>query len=451
MHTFLVLGAGRSAYALIRYLLDRASEEQWIVIVADRELDLINAHFPDHPALQKRTFNVLEEEQREAVVQQADTVISMLPARFHPLVAKASLKLHKHLLTASYISEEMKALEEEAKEKGLVFLNEMGLDPGIDHLSAMKVIDELKREGATITAFESYTGGLVAPQYDNNPWNYKFTWNPRNVVLAGQGTAKYISNGKYKYLPYHRLFEEAREFTIEGYGQFEGYPNRDSLQYREVYGLQDIPTMLRGTFRRKGYCHSWNHFVQLGLTEDTYTMEGTEEMTYREYVNSFLPYSTERPVEKKLAKELGLPENGEEMEKIAWLGLFENTPIGLSNASPAQILQHCLERKWKLEPEDKDMIVMLHRFEYSLPNGEERVRTSSMIILGEDSRNTGMAQGVGLPLALGAKLLAQGKVTQRGVLYPTSPEIYEPVLAELKELGMQFHEEDHALGIEKIA
>lgn len=448
MHTFLVLGAGRSAYSLIHYLLDRAEATQWQVIVADRALETLNSHFLDHPYLQKQAFNVLEEEQRAAMVGKADIVISMLPARFHPLVAKTCLALRKHLLTASYVSKEMEEMAAEAKDKGLIFLNEIGLDPGIDHLSAMQVIDKLKSKGAEITSFESYTGGLVAPEYDTNPWNYKFTWNPRNVVLAGQGVAKYIAKGQYKYVPYHRLFSHTRTFSIKGYGSFEGYPNRDSLQYRDIYGLSGIPTMLRGTFRKEGYCHSWNHFVKLGLTDDTYEMEGTEQMTYRDFLNSFLPYSPAQRVEEKLAQFLGIEEHHPEIEKIAWLGLFSDTKIGLPNATPAQILQQCLENKWTLAKEDKDMIVMLHQFGYKI-NGERRMRTASMVIMGEDSRNTGMAQGVGLPLAIAARLLAEGKIEGRGVLYPTTPDLYNPILEELQHLGIDFEEEDFPMELEE--
>ncbi len=297
MSTIVVLGAGRSAYSLIQYLLQHAAEHQWHVTIADQSVEFLNQNFEVHPHLTKVAFNVLDESQRQEIVSQATVIISMLPASFHPLVAQTCLSEGKHLLTASYVSKEMKAMQEEVTAKGLLFLNEMGLDPGIDHLSAMKIIDELKAKGVSFSSFKSYTGGLVAPESDNNPWNYKFTWNPRNVVLAGQGVAKYIEKGQYKYLPYHRLFKQTNTYEIPEYGSFEGYPNRDSLQYRGIYGLSEIPTMLRGTFRRAGYCKSWDHFVQLGLTDDSYTIGNSSKLTYRSFINTFLPYSATMDLE----------------------------------------------------------------------------------------------------------------------------------------------------------
>jgi saccharopine dehydrogenase-like NADP-dependent oxidoreductase len=439
MKKVLVLGAGRSAYCLIHYLIEHAATYNWTVLVGDADLPALHRRFPDHARLEKFRFDVAELHHIEGTVAKADLVISMLPARFHPLVAKPCLRQGKHLLTASYISDDMKAMHEEAKKMGLIFLNEMGLDPGIDHLSALKIINELKEKGATITLFKSYTGGLIAPESDNNPWNYKFTWNPRNVVLAGQGTAQYIGDGAYKYIPYHQLFSRTEQINIEGYGAFEGYPNRDSLKYREVYGLNNIPTMLRGTLRRKGFCKSWNHFVQLGMTDDTYAMEGSESMTYKEFVNSFLPEGGSGSVEERLATFIGDRAGGEEMQKIAWLGLFSDEAIGLHNASPAQVLQQVLERKWVLEPHDKDMTVMQHVFEYTL-GGQRYELTSSMVIIGEDGNSTAMAKGVGYPLAIAAKMILTGRFAQAGVLYPMMPALYEPVLAELEQMGVRFTE-----------
>lgn len=444
MKSILILGAGRSAYSLINYLTDAATENDWQIVVGDKDLPALQQRFPDHPRLAKIAVDIMDKAACEKEISKASIVISMLPPRFHPLVANPCLQHGKHLLTASYVSPEMKALHEEAKEKGLVFLNEIGLDPGIDHLSAKKIIDELHEKGAKITLFKSFTGGLIAPESDNNPWNYKFTWNPRNVVLAGQGVAQFIRNDVYKYVPYHLLFQRTDDLFIEGYGEFEGYPNRNSLAYREIYDLHKIPTMLRGTLRRKGFCKSWNHFVQLGLTDDTYTMEGSEDMTYRDFINAFLPYSPSTPVEEKLAAFLGEAQDGEEMQKIAWLGLFDHTPIGMPNATPAEILQKVLEEKWKLDTTDKDMIVMQHIFEYEL-KGERHQLNSSLVVIGDDTNNTAMAKGVGLPLAIAATLVLQDKIKQKGVLCPIYPEIYEPILEKLEEMGIQFKESEEVL------
>lgn len=440
MKNILLLGAGRSSYHLIQYLLQQASTEHWHVTVGDFDAKLAEEKVGNNPHGTAIQFDIQNTELAEHHISKADVVISLLPPFLHLKAAKACLKFGKHLLTASYVSPELKALEEEVKAKGLLFLNEIGLDPGIDHLSAMQIIDRLKAEEAKIVAFRSYTGGLIAPEHDNNPWNYKFTWNPRNVVLAGQGTAKYLINGQYKYVPYHRLFTHLEQIDVENFGEFEGYPNRDSLSYREVYGIANIPTLLRGTLRRKGFCSAWNAFVQLGMTDDSYAIENSEMMSYREFTNSFLQYSKVYLVEEKLANLLGVATDDVLMKKIAWLGLLGHEKIGLKRATPAQILQHLLERKWKLEEGDKDMIVMQHIFEYETAQGEQRTLTSSLVVIGEDTQATAMSKTVGLPLGIAAKLLLQGKIDLKGVIIPVQPQIYEPVLQELEGLGVKFWE-----------
>jgi len=286
--------------------------------------------------------------------------------------------------------------------------------------------------------FESFTGGLVAPENDNNPWNYKFTWNPRNVVLAGQGQAvKFIQEGQYKYIPYQKLFRRTEIIEIEGYGRFEGYANRDSLRYRSIYGLEDIKTIYRGTLRRVGFCRAWDVFVQLGATDDSYIMEGSETMTHRQFINSFLAYNLHDSVEIKLMQYLHIDQDSELMEKLKWLGIFDNTIIGLKNATPAQILQNILEKKWSLDEGDKDMIVMWHKFNYEL-DGKKHQRESSLVVLGDDSHHTAMAKTVGLPLAIATRLILEGKINLKGVIIPIHKQIYEPVLNELKQYGINF-------------
>ncbi len=443
MKKILLIGAGRSSYSLIQYLLNHAIQEDWELTVGDVNLGLAEEKVKNHFQGKAIQFDINHAEAAEREIAEAEVVISLLPPFLHYKVAQSCLKFNKHLLTASYVSSEIKAMDSEAKSKGLLFLNEIGLDPGIDHLSAMQIIDKLKAEESKIIAFRSYTGGLVAPEHDNNPWHYKFTWNPRNVVLAGQGTAKYIINGQYKYVPYHRLFSHLEEISIKGYGQFEGYPNRDSLTYREVYGITHIPTLIRGTLRKKGFCQSWNVFVQLGMTDDSYVMENSESMTYREFTNSFLQYSKTYLVEEKLAMLLGINPTDELIKKIEWLGLLGHERIGLPRATPAQILQHLLEKKWKLEAGDKDMIVMQHIFEYETLQGEKRKLLSSLVVKGDNEQATAMAKTVGLPLGIATKLLLQGKLTGlSGVQIPVQREIYAPVLEELALFGIQFFEEE---------
>ncbi len=440
MKNVLVIGAGRSSSSLIRYLLNQSVTDKFQVIVADMSLEMAKQKIAGHLNGEPIAFDVFNKDEREELIQKSDVIISMLPARFHHHVAEDCVRFKKHMVTASYVSKEIAALDEKAKEAGVLLLNEIGLDPGIDHMSAMHIIDRIHAKGGKLTAFKSFTGGLIAPESDNNPWNYKFTWNPRNVVLAGQGVAQFIRNNLYKYIPYHKLFDRTEPVNVLEYGEFEGYPNRDSLSYREVYGLEKIPTLFRGTLRRPGYSKAWNVFVQLGVTDDSYEIEDSEEMTYREFFNSFLRYDLTRTVEEKLAEYMGISEDSEIMNKLKWLGVFDDKKIGLKKATPAQILQQLLEEKWSLGPTDKDMIVMQHQFVYEL-DGNKHELHSSMGIIGHDQTYTAMAETVGLPVGIATKLILSGAITATGVKRPVEKNIYEPVLKELEENGIQFTEE----------
>ena len=440
MKKILVIGAGRSAVTLIKYLLDNSSANNWQVTVADFSIEFAEQAVGNHNNGKATFFNVTDEKQRESEIENADIVISMLPASLHITVAKDCVRLGKNLVTASYVSPEIAELDEAAKQAGILLLNEIGLDPGIDHMSAMQVIDEIKENGGELTSFKSFCGGLVHPDYDNNPWNYKFTWNPRNVVLAGQGTAQYIENGDYKYIPYTSLFERTEYMEVLDAGEFEGYANRDSLSYRKSYGLDDIPTLFRGTLRRKGYSEAWNVFVQLGMTDDTYKLENSASITNREFINMFLPFNDALTVEEKLCKQFSLTTDSVIFQKIAWLSTFSENKVGIENASPAQILQKICEEKWTLGSEDKDMIVMQHQFEY-VQNGEQKKLNSSLLVFGDDPRYTSMAKTVGLPVAIATKLILSGAIKSTGVKIPTTKDIYVPVLKELEENGINFVEE----------
>jgi len=444
MKKILILGAGLSSSSLIKYLLDNSAEHNWKVRVGDMSLEIAKSKINKHENGEAIEFNVFNEQQRIEEIQNADVVISMLPARFHHLVAERCVEFGKHMVTASYVSKEVQALNKQAIEKDLLLLNEIGVDPGIDHMSAMKVIDEIREKGGKLLAFKSSTGGLVAPEFDNNPWNYKFTWNPRNVVVAGQSVAQYIDHGKYKFVPYNQLFKRTEKMSILDVGEFEMYPNRDSLSYRETYGLEDIPTLLRGTLRRPGYCDGWNVFVQIGATDDTYSIEDSENLTYREFINSFLPYNIENSVEQKICDFVGIKMESETMSRLKWLGIFDETKIGLKNATPAQILQKLLEEKWALGAEDKDMIAMQHQFDYKL-NGKTKRITSSLVVRGQDQVHTAMAITVGTPVAIATKLLLTGVIKQKGVIVPIMKDVYEPVLKELESFGIKFIEEEFDL------
>ncbi len=442
MTKILIIGAGRSASSLIDYLLKKSLEENYQIVVADISLELAQAKVKNHINGLGIEFDINNSEQREKEIQQADIVISMLPAHMHISVAKDCIRFKKNMVTASYVSEEMKALNNQAKQAGILLLNEIGVDPGIDHMSAMKIIDEIRDKGGKVTAFESFTGGLLAPESEkDNPWKYKLSWNPRNIVLAGQGIVKFIQENKYKYIPYNKVFRRTEIVEIKGYGKFEGYANRDSLKYREVYGLEDVKTIYRGTFRRPGFCKAWDTFVQLGATDDTYTIEGSENMTYREFINSFLAFHESDSVELKLMHYMKLEQDDVEvLDKLEWLDIYKDIKIGLKNATPAQILQQILERKWTLQPQDKDMIVMWHKFNFEL-NGEERLVESSMVVTGEDRVNTAMSKTVGLPVAIATKMILNGTISLTGVQIPVNKNIYLPVLKELEEFGVNFNEQ----------
>ncbi|HBX53151.1 MAG: saccharopine dehydrogenase [Bacteroidetes bacterium RIFOXYA12_FULL_35_11] len=444
MKNILILGAGLSASTMIKYLLDHSTEYNWKITVGDVSAETAQKKVAGHPNGTAIKFDIKDESLKTEQIKKADVVISFLPAFMHPIVAKTCVELGKHMVTASYVSKEMKALDAEAKQKGVALLNELGVDPGIDHMSAMQVIHKIKAMGGKMIGFMSNTGGLVAPEYDNNPWNYKFTWNPRNVVLAGQSVAQYKEQGQYKFIPYHKLFTRATKFSVLHLGEFEMYPNRDSLSYREIYGLEDIPSILRGTFRRPGYCNAWNVFVQLGATDDSYVMEGSENMTYRDYINSFLAFDQKLSVEEKLCKYTGITPDSDVFKRIKWLGVFENTKVGMKDATPAQILQKILEAKLSLCSEDKDLIVMQHVFDFEL-NGKKKRIKSSLICTGIDTVHTAMSITVGTPVAIATKMLLTGQINLTGVHVPVIPELYNPILKELEEHGIKFIEEEEEL------
>ena len=440
MKTVLVLGAGLSATSLIDYLLRGSEKYNWQVIVGDSDPAVASRKINSHPNARSVFFDVLDNSLVQQYVSQCDVAVSLLPARFHPIIARACVDHGKHMVTASYVSPEMKALDAEARAKNLIFINEVGVDPGLDHMSAMKVIDEIRSKGGKLLSFKSSTGGLIAPEYDDNPWHYKFTWNPRNVVLAGQGTARFIRNGRYKYIPYHLIYKRLETTSVPGYGDFEIYANRDSLSYRETYGLKDIPTLFRGTMRRPGYCEAWNVFIQLGITDDTYVYEDSENATYRDFINSYLRYDPLAKVEDKLCEFLGLDRHGEIMKKLEWLGIFDEKRINMKNATPAQILQKLLEEKWALGADDKDMIVMQHQFEYELSGKKQGIR-SSMVYIGKDRSNTAMAITVGIPAAIATKMVLNDEYITPGVSVPVIPELYMPILNELEQYEIRFTEE----------
>ena len=448
MKKILVLGAGKSATTLITYLLGNAKQHGWHITVGDFHIETAIQKIGGHECGTAIFFDVKNAELRAKCVQEHDIVASVLPAAFHQMVALDCLEYGKHIITPSYVSQENAALDKAFKDKNLLFMGEIGLDPGIDHMSMMRTLDEIKAKGANIKAVRSFCGALIAPESDNNPWNYKFTWAPMNVVLAGQGTAQYLKNGKPKYIPYNRLFSLTENYHIEGLGTYEAYANRDSLSYLDKYQLSQIPTFIRGTLRKEGYCEAWNTFVKLGLTDDNISIYNTEKLTYSDLIHAFLPsnYIEENPdVQTALAEFLHIGVASPIMKKLAWLGLFDkNNFIGQGPATPAKILHDLLIKKWALEEADVDMIIMLHKIDYEL-DGYNFSHTSTMVQKGEDAENTALAATVGLPMGMMIKLLLTTDLQLSGVQIPIMKEVYEPILKELEEYDVFFTDKEEEI------
>lgn len=442
LNNILIIGAGRSATALIKYVLKEAQPHGWSVTIADADPDLAASKVGNHPNGRSTWLDVMKVNDRRDLIERTDLVVSLLPAHLHLEVAQDCIRLRKHLITASYVSKEMYRLGDEARDRELIFMGEMGLDPGIDHMSAMQKLDEIRENGGKMLSFRSYTGGLIAPESDNNPWHYKFTWNPRNVVLAGQGTAQYLENGKYKYIPYNRLFQQYENVHIEGMGQYEMYANRDSLLYRDIYGLKDIPTLLRGTLRHVGFCKAWDALIRIGLTDGSFPILESAKLSYLALMEAYLGpigAGSGGSVKERIAEFLGEEMNSEVMKKLEWLGLFRKKRVGLERATPALMLEKLLLEKWALQPKDKDMIIMQHEFEYLMDN-QKKKETSTLVMKGENEEETAMAKLVGIPMGIFVKLIMEGRIKSAGVNIPVMKEVYKPVLEELKEFDVVFRE-----------
>ncbi len=439
MKKILVIGAGLSSSYLIKYLLANAKKENWQVTIADQSIDLAKQKIGSSKQGIALAFNINNQNEREEAIKNTDLVVSLLPPTLHIIAAHDCIKFKKNLVTASYVTPPMQSLNEAALKANVLFLNEIGLDPGIDHLSAMEMIHKIQKDGGNITSFKSFCGGLVAPEFDTNPWNYKFTWNPRNVILAGQATAQYLENGLIKFIPPNRIFEQTASVNIANYGVFEMYANRDSLSYIEPYGLQKATSVIRGTLRKKGFSQSWNLLVKLGLTDDSFCIHNSNVLTYRDLVASFLSGANHGNVEEVFCAFFNISKASKDFKRVKWLGLFTNEMIGLENATPAQILQYLLQQKWLLEKTDLDMIVMKHEIAFELNNKKQKIN-STLVVKGEDKTYTAMAKTVGLPMAIACKLILQNKIKAKGVQIPITAEFYKPILAELAKNGIEFIE-----------
>ncbi len=421
MKKILLFGAGKSATVLIDYLIAEAPANNWIIIIADANREQILAKTNNSPLVEAIQTDINNDAQRSKLIEHASIVISMMPPTLHFLIAKDCVEYGKNLLTASYLDASIKSLETEIQNKKLLFICEMGLDPGIDHMSAMKLIDDIKAKGGVITSFKSHCGGLVAPESDDNPWHYKISWNPRNVVMAGKAGAEYKLNDQVQHKDYKELFTDCTEVNVAGIGKLAIYPNRDSLSYIPVYNLGNIATFIRTTLRYPSFCVGWNAIVQAGLVNDT-TPVNSNQLTFAKWSAPIVPFINES--NKNL---------------LDFLGLFKEDRVPSSAKTSADVLQYLLETRLAMKPADKDMIVMLHEIEY-VHTGVTTKIESSLIVKGEDNLRTAMAKTVGLPLGIAAKLILNNTIRLTGIHIPTIKAIYEPVLTELEIVGIRFKE-----------
>jgi saccharopine dehydrogenase (NADP+, L-glutamate forming) len=440
MKKVLVVGAGRTATSLVSYLKKQAEEQNWFITIADHSLELAKKRANKHPKTKAIKFNVFDDKQRASEVSRADVVVSILPETLHVHLVKDCLKHRVHLVTASYVSPGMRAFQDEAHKRDVILLNEMGLDPGIDHMETMRIINEIKQKGGTLTSLRSFGGGLISPESDTNPWGYKITWNPMNVVIAGMASARYVKDGKLRVVPYNRLFLDTEIVNIPGVGKYEAYPNRDSIKYRRIYHVSNIPNVYRGSLRKIGYCEAWNALVKIGLTDNRYIIPDSHKLTYNDFVSIYLTRRNGSTTREALRKFLGERSKSDVMKKIDWLDLLSNKKVRLKNGKPAEILLDLLREKWEFEKDDRDMVVLQTEVEYKL-NGNKEKAISSFVIYGKDSDNSAMSATVGYPLGIAANLILNDKIKERGVIIPIHADIYKPALKELAELGIKPNEQ----------
>ncbi len=436
----MIAGAGKSSIYLIQYLLAHAPRNKWKVIVADGDINSIAEKIGGSSYAEAAAIDITNNTEREGLVKRADIVVSLMPPHLHTLLAKDCLKHKKCLITSSYISEEMKEMHQAAKDAGLMFMCEMGLDPGIDHMTANKIIHSIHRVAGSIISFKSYCGGLIAPESDNNPWHYKFSWNPKNIVTAGFGGAKYLQNGKHVEVPYEKMFDNNKKIKVEDLGQLAYYPNRDSLKYLDIYDVPDIKTFMRATLRHPQFCKGWQALIELGYTrqDDAFDAQG---MTFAGLMKKKTGYANSVSLQQHVARKLNISENDKVISMLQWLGLFDEQPLKPATRPTGDILLDVLLDKWKMASAEKDMVVMQHEIEY-LHKGKKITLTSGMVLKGENREHSAMAKTVGLPIAVLARMVLTKKlVPPTGVLMPVMPSIYRPVLTELAHHGIIFKEE----------
>jgi saccharopine dehydrogenase-like NADP-dependent oxidoreductase len=430
MKEILVLGAGMVSRPLVRYLLDKGFYVRMASRTVSKAVKIINSHKRGEAI----ELNVNNESKLEELISKADIVVSLLPYIYHVKVARQCINHKKHLVTTSYVSKEMQALHEKAKEAEIIFLNECGLDPGIDHMSAMRIIHSIKKKGGKVTSFKSTTGALPSHESNTNPFGYKFSWSPRGVLLASRNPARWLEDGREISVPGEKLFENYTIQDIPGIGSFENYPNRDSLPYREIYGIEDAKTIYRGTFRMIGWCETFRKIVALGWLTDKPV---NNCKTYGDLTRKLIG-GGENLIDST-AKYLGIDPYSAVIKRLEWLGLFSEEPLPSNKNTPLDYLNDIMVKKMSMEEEDKDMVVMYHEFIAEYPEGKECI-TSTLVDYGIPKGDSSISRTVGLPAAIAVKMISEGKISTKGVSIPVLPEIYNPILDELEEIGIKFRE-----------
>lgn len=435
MKKVLILGAGMVVKPIVQYLL----KQGYNVTVATRTKSKAEAMIKGHPNGVALEWTVDDETTLDKLIQENDLTVSLLPYAYHVMVAKKCISHKKNMVTTSYVKPEMKALDEQAKQAGIIILNELGLDPGIDHMSAMRIIDHVHDQGGKIEEFYSFCGALVAPEVEKNPFNYKFTWAPKGVVMAGNNDGKYLRHGEVKYVPTEDLFKDVYRVDFPEVGMLEVYPNRDSLPYVELYGIPETQTMFRGTFRYEKWCEIIDAFKTINLLSyDKFNMEG---MTFADFMARMTGADKADDIKQKTAEKLGISVDSNPVVALEWLGLFDDKPMNRKEDSPFEVVSDIMISKMMIGKDERDMVVMQHTFVAKYPDGREEVIKSRMLDFGTPKGDTSVARTVALPAACGVEMILKGEITTRGVHIPVIPEIYNPILDRLETLDIKMVEE----------
>lgn len=443
MKNILVLGAGKSAPYLVHYLLQNAKENDWFVTVADRDLKAARKLVKQHSRGDAILFDINDQEMRSSQIAKSDIVLNILSPMFQHQVAMSCLLYGKHMISVSYQDSRIRDMENDALRKGILILTEIGLDPGIDHMSAASLIAKVRKKNGIINSFESYGGGIPAPDSLSNPLKYVISWNPRNVVMAGESGAQYLKAGKIKIIPHHSVFIHSWPMKVKGLGMLEAYPNRDSLNYKNLYAFEKAHTVIRGTLRYPGWSETWLQIVRLGMTNEEQRIPNLKNISWADLTEMFLPLNSQGPnIDQRVANFLNLSPTGQIMQNLEWLGLFSNEKIGIDVETSAQALTHLLNKQLKLKKDTRDMVIIMHLMEVSFPgkNKPDERYTSTMIHYGENGGFTAMAKSVGLPAGIATKLILTNKLPLTGCHIPTHPAIFVPILKGLAENGLTFEE-----------